>query len=346
VKKIILVLLTIILIVTMAACATEEQEDQERQTYEIISENIIVGEGTEWELDGLLTLPEDAEGKVPAVVLVHGSGAHDMDSTLFGNKPFKDIAEYLSVNGIAVIRYDKRTLTHGLKMLRELGGSFTVYHETVEDAILAANILKNDSRIDENRVFIAGLSMGGMLAPRIHAEGGNFAGIISLAGSPRSIHDIMYDQQMRYWEVQPESEDRDYMFSSEYREFYDSEVERILNLPDGEAKNTPVGGASAYLYQDWDRIPTSEYVKNITVPFLIMQGEKDFQVYADKDFTAWQELLAGRENAAFKLYENLNHIFMQSSGYNITEFEEEYGIKGNVDEQVLADMADWIFNQK
>ena len=72
-----------------------------------ISENITIGAGTEWELAGILTLPENADGKVPAVVLVQGSGPSDMDETIYENKPFREIAEYLSSNGIAVIRYNK-----------------------------------------------------------------------------------------------------------------------------------------------------------------------------------------------------------------------------------------------
>jgi len=78
-----------------------------------------------------------------------------------------------------------------------------------------------------------------------------------------------------------------------------------LDLPDDEAKNTLVpgaGGTSAYYWKDMQRNPVSEFVENITIPFLILQGSADFQVYADKDFAAWQELLAGRQNVAFKLY--------------------------------------------
>jgi hypothetical protein len=73
-----------------------------------------------------------------------------------------------------------------------------------------------------------------------------------------------------------------------------------------------------------------------------MQGEDDFQVYADVDFVMWQELLAGRTNATFKLYEGLNHLFMTSTGRSITEFQKEYEVANTVDEQVLADLVVWI----
>jgi len=290
-------------------------------------------------------MPDNAAGKVPAVVLVHGSGPSNMDGIPRAypnwNAPFKDIAEYLAAHGIAVIRYDKRTysIAHARKFIQEFGGSATVYEETIEDAILAANILKNDSRIDENKVFIAGLSMGGMLAPRIHAEGGNFAGIISLAGTPRSVLENSYDQNMAFAEAMEEGEEKEtafYQMEHEWWDFYNS----FLNLPDDEAKITEIPGTGVYAYyfKDWVKNPTPELVQNIDIPFLIMQGSADFQVYADKDFVAWQELLAGRDNATFKLYDGLNHMFMTSTTGNL----EEYKIPANVDAQVLADIVEWI----
>jgi hypothetical protein len=342
----------------MAACTDGQISDNnnyngydEPRIYEILEEKIIVGEGTPWELNGLLAMPKDAEGKVPAVVLIHGSGPSDMNGVPRAypgwNTPFKDIAEYLAEHGIAVIRYDKRTysIDHALELDRQFGGSFTVWHETIEDAVLAADILRSDARIDSDRIFIAGLSMGGMLAPRIHAEGGNFAGIISLAGSPRFFLEISKDQgfaaNMEHIETLEgeEKEDALKLMQTYDEDFWDWWNE-YLDLPDDEAKNTlvPGGGTSAYYWKDLQRNPASKFTEDITIPFLIMQGKADFQVYYDIDFVAWQELLAGRNNATFKLYEGLNHIFMVSTTGTI----EEYAVPANVDRQVLADMAEWI----
>lgn len=302
---------------------------------------IVIGEGTDYPLNGILSMPDNVSGKVPAVVLVHGSGSSDMDETIYSNKPFRDIAEYLASNGIAVIRYDKRNFIHSAKMTQELGGSITVYEETVEDAVLAAEILKSDSRIDENKVFILGHSLGGKLAPRIHSQGGNFSGIISLAGSPRSLLDISYDQSMAYIDEMPEGDEKTTALSQ--MEEYSKQLDIWRSLSDDEAKNTPMsGGVSFYYYKDMEEHPVSEYVKDIDVPFLIMQGEKDFQVYADKDYTMWQELLADRANVTFKLYKDLNHLFMTSTGKNITEYQEEYKIENHIDNQVLSDIAEWI----
>ena len=132
--------------------------------------------------------------KVPAVLLVQGSGPTDMDETVGNNKPFLDISQALAEKGIAVLRYDKRTKVYGKKMLKEGAGNITVEDEVIEDAILAANILKNDERIDAKKVYLLGHSLGGMLAPRIDSQGGDFAGIIICAGSLRTLSDILISQ--------------------------------------------------------------------------------------------------------------------------------------------------------
>jgi pimeloyl-ACP methyl ester carboxylesterase len=127
----------------------------------------------------------------------------------------------------------------------------------------------------------------------------------------------------------------------------DSAVEQqlnaIMNMSDDEAKNIPAdGGITIYYYKEMEERPTSEYVKNITIPFLILQGSNDFQVYADKDYVEWQKLLEGRQNITFKLYDGLNHLFMPSAGATIVNYQEEYNIASHVNEQVLTDVAEWI----
>ena len=128
------------------------------------SEKVIIGEGTAFPLNGKLTFPDGVSGPVPAVVMVHGSGSSNMDEQVMKLTPFRDLAEGLAKQGIASIRYDKRSFVHARKMLRQC---ITVKEETIDDALLAINMLKSDPRIDKERIFILGHSMGAMLAPRI-----------------------------------------------------------------------------------------------------------------------------------------------------------------------------------
>ena len=152
----------------------------------ILRENITIGAGTKYPLGGTLTLPV-SDRPVPAVVLVHGSGSSNRDEKVMKLTPFRDLAEGLARQGIGSLRYDKRSFVHGLKMIRDKSAPLTVRQETIEDAVLAAEMLRQDPRVDKNALFLIGHSMGGMLAPRIDAEGGNFRGLVIMAGSPRRL---------------------------------------------------------------------------------------------------------------------------------------------------------------
>lgn len=307
-------------------------------TITIKEESVTIGAGTEYELGGTLTIPEGAEKPYPSVVLVHGSGPNDRDETIYGNKPFKDIADYLTSKGIAVLRYDKRTYAHQAKMVESFM-EITVKDETIDDAILASNLLKSDERMDKDRVFIIGHSMGGMLAPRIDAEGGDFAGLVLLAGSPRTLSDIMLDQISAAVETLTGDQKA---LGQQQLDSLASIFAELDNFSDEQAKAIDMGGASAYYFKEMADHPASTYLSDIEKPVLILQGGKDFQVYADKDYVEYQNLLDGKPNVTFKLYPELNHLFMTST----TGTAEEYMKADNVHIEVLVDIAEWILNAK
>ncbi|MBP2075917.1 alpha/beta fold hydrolase [Oceanobacillus polygoni] len=300
----------------------------------VTEEQVVVGEGTEYELEGTLTLPNQESDNLPAVILVQGSGPSDRDEAVFSYKPFRDIAWGLAEQGIAVLRYDKRTYTYGSTMSPEELQSLTVYEETVEDAVRAAELLKNDSRIDSSSVYLGGHSLGGMLAPRIDMEG-DFAGLLILAGSPRTLAEIIYDQSM----AMLEDEDEIKFAQDEYEK-----SQGLTDLTKEEALSETVFGLPAYYFQEMDTFDAGALAADSEKPLLILQGEDDFQVYFDKDFAIWQEILADKENTTFISYPGLNHFFVDYDGPGagtITEYEHP----GVVDEQVIHDMTDWILKQ-
>lgn len=305
-----------------------------------MDENIIIGKDTKYPLNGVLSLPQNASEKVPAVVLVHGSGVADKDETIGANKPFRDIAEYLPTKGIAVLRYDKRTFVYGKQMLKEDFGKLSVEQETIEDAIFAADMLKNDDRIGTDRVYILGHSLGGMLAPRIDAEGGNFAGIIIFAGSPRSLSDIMLGQSedllgqlgklLQIIAVK--------QFAALKKKF-----DAVPAMTVEQAQKTKIFGKTyAWYFKEMNEHPVSDYLSVIKKPVLILQGEKDFQVTVEKDFNRYRQICADKPNIEFQLYSGLNHLFMKSVYGTVKEYKKEYKTPGMVDPGVLKDIAEWI----
>ena len=255
----------------------------------MITEKIIIGENSKYPLNGLLTLPKELSAPVPAVVFVHGSGASNMDEKVGKLTPFKDLAEGLARHGIASIRYDKRSFAHGFKMLRDKSLAITVKEETVDDAIMAAVLLRKDPRIDPEKVFIIGHSMGGMLSPRIDAEGGNFRGLIIMAGSPRKLEEIMLDQNeavlrstkgLVHWIVKKQVAKISKLF------------EGLYEISDDEARKKKMGGGTTlYYFKEMGEHAAPGYLAVCEKPILIMQGEKDFQATAEKDFAAYKQLL-------------------------------------------------------
>ena len=308
----------------------------------MIEEKIIIGENTQYPLNGLLTLPDDTAKPVPAVVFVHGSGASNMDEKVGKLTPFKDLAQGLARHGIASVRYDKRSFAYGFKMLRDKGLEVTVKTETIDDAILATELLKKDPRINPERVFIIGHSMGGMLSPRIDAEGGNYAGLIIMAGSPRKLEEIILDQNEAAlrstkgfvnWIVKKQVA----KFAAMFDEMYE--------LSDAEAKKKKMGGGTTlYYFKEMGEHEAPAYLSSCEKPILIMQGEKDFQATAEKDFAAYKQLLAGRSNVTFRLYENLSHAFVPSVYGDIMKAKQEYNVKQHISDEVIGDIASWINN--
>ncbi len=306
----------------------------------MLAENIIVGKDTKYPLKGILTLPDDLSVPVPAVVLVHGSGSSNMDEKVGKLTPFKDIAQGLANHGIAAIRYDKRSFAHGFKMVTDKSLTITVKEETIDDAILATQLLKADSRIDSDKIFIIGHSMGGMLAPRIDAEGGDYHGLILMAGTPRRLEEALKEQLAGSLS----------QMNPLVRKLVSGSVNKMLkkfdgmyDMPDEEAQKIKIGnGATLYYFKDMGQPTVAEYLADNHKPMLIMQGGKDFQVKADVDFAMYKEILKDREDVTFKLYENLNHAFVNSVYGSILKAKQEYNVEQHIGENVIADIADWI----
>ena len=306
----------------------------------MIEEKIIVGEGTQYPLQGCLTLPSQATEPVPAVVFVHGSGSSNMDEKVGKLTPFRDLAHGLAAHGIASIRYDKRSFAHGFKMLRDKSLTITVKEETVEDAILATELLRGDPRIDSDSIFIIGHSMGAMLAPRIDAEGGNYRGLILLAGTPRRLEEVIIEQNNEVLAGMKGLLRR--LVEKQIRKLNDA-FEGLYEMSDEEAKKKKMGGGvTLYYFKEMGERPVESYLARLDKPILVMQGGKDFQVKADTDFRMYKEILADHSNASFILYENLNHAFVPSVYGSIAKAKQEYGIEQHIGENVIADIARWI----
>jgi len=303
-------------------------------------EKILIGEDGGYPLEGILALPDlpAPEGGFPAVLLVHGSGPLDRDEKIGNQRPFRDIAEGLAERGIAALRYDKRTFVYGRRLVKEIK-QFDVHDEVIDDALCATKLLKAHPQIDRDRVFIAGHSFGGMQAPRIDAEGGDYAGIIILAGTIRRLFDVIIDQNIdsisaMKWPLR-QIADRQFAKFREKIEEYDA-------LTEEESKSRKIIRINAYYFKDLDLHPVPDYLRGLKKPMLVLQGEKDFQVSVQKDFEAYREALKDSPKAEFRLYPGLGHTFTPSVYGEIKKYRKEYKVASKVDSKVIEDMTNWI----
>ena len=297
------------------------------------SEKTVVGAGSKYPLNGLLTLPDDLSAPVPAVVMVHGSGPSDMDERVMKLTPFRDLAEGLATHGVASLRYDKRTFAYARKLARM---SPSVKDETIDDALLAVELVKNDPRIDRDRVFLLGHSMGAMLAPRIDAEGGNVRGLIMMAGTPYRLEEIVLRQLKQTGGSRSPLK---WIIGLEYR-IYSKKFSGLYQMSDEEAmKKRFAGNLSLYYFKEMGQKTAADYLLESRKPALLMQGGKDFQVLAEDDFQKFREILSGRDNTVFRLYPELNHVFVKALYSDILKASKEYGTERHIGGDVIGDIA-------
>lgn len=308
----------------------------------VVEEDVVINAGTEWELNGKLTLPAGQEGPFPAAILIHGSGPSDMNETVGGCSPFRDLAVGLARQGIAVLRYDKRTFAHAQQLSQGNVAELTIKEEYVDDVVAAVTLLKSNSRIDSSRIFGIGHSLGATVLPRIDISGADFRGMVLLAGTPRPLWEVSYDQNLMAISTLPEE------YYEENMKIVEAEVQKVQVLLDAdmeESKGLTAFGLPGYYLKDMMEYPPIELLEKSDKPVMILQGTDDFQVYPDKDFAMFKAKLGSRPNTVLKLYDGLNHLFMSYNGdYKGTV--NEYNTAANVDERVISDIGEWINSVK
>jgi uncharacterized protein len=131
--------------------------------------NLVIDLGNGVKVKAQLTFPAIGKGPFPAVLLIHGSGAQDMNETVAKNaKLFWQIAQYLSERGFAVLRFDKRGVgaTSYTISNSNVWGNATA-NDFIHDAEKALNVLIQQPEVDPKRISLIGHSEGTAYAPRV-----------------------------------------------------------------------------------------------------------------------------------------------------------------------------------
>ncbi|WP_158583018.1 serine aminopeptidase domain-containing protein [Ureibacillus yapensis] len=301
---------------------------------------VIIGEG-DFSLPGLLTIPK-GKGPFPVVVLVHGSGAHDMDESYYGFKPFRDLAVGLANEGIAVLRYEKRTKTHPFKTGSNPKG--TMREETILDANLAVKKLTSIPEIDAKNIYVLGHSQGGLALPLIleNDKDGDIKGGIVAAGPADKFQDLLLWQNEQLLERAKQAKaPKEQIDALEGNLAFWKEQIGLINNPLYSAENPPPNfklGSLDWWFYIRDLI-APEIAKEQDVPLFVFQGGKDFQVPATQ-LEGWKSALKEREDVQYKLYPNMQHFLVDNA--KATGSLADYNTPGNVPEQLVADLSQWV----
>jgi len=280
------------------------------------SEDVTVGG---YKLPGTLTIP-NGKAPFPAVILVHGSGPNDRNETIGANHPFADLADGLSSQGIAVLRYDKRTLMHSAMVA-------TVEDEVIDDAVAAVQLLRARPDVLGDRIFVIGHSLGAVLAPEIAKKAWPVAGIVLLAPSGRKLPQIIVQQTRFLGQASPAQL---------------AELERQadeLSAHKMPPSDTFLGAPASYFY-DLDARDEVAIARSLDLPILILHGGRDYQVI-DEDIRIWQNGLKGDAKVRVETFPSLNHLFIAGEG---KPGPAEYDTPGHVDRAVIGTIASFIEN--
>ena len=305
-KKLLIVWLCILQIL-MTPGLSEAAETHEAPI-DLLEEDVSIGAPA---LPGTLTLPAEhpfSSSLLAAAVLLHGSGPCNRDEAIGQTALFRDLAQFLAAQGIAVLRYDKRTYVYGSAYTAEDLIALTVEEESIRDAAAAAELLHADPRIDPDRIYLIGHSMGAMIAPRIAQEHpGLFAGIVMLSGTPKTLGEIVLSQNQAIVDSLPAlTKAIGQMQMAGLRQEWDA----LLNSTAEEAKTKLVFGQPGYYFWEMAQYDTASILQALSLPVLMINGGQDFQVIDADGIDAWNALDLP-ENVHVAYYPELNHLLMK-----------------------------------
>lgn len=314
-------------------------------------------------LAGTLTTPKDNDNS-PVVILVSGSGPHDRNSDRLGHKTFLVLSDFLTRNGISVLRYDDR----GVGKSEGKFESATTF-DFAQDAESAIAFLKTRKEIDKNRIGVIGLSEGAIVAQIVAARYENVDFVVMLAGIGVKMFDtwnrgqtkIMASMGMDSQNIEIVMQQRQQIFKSitnlSNKDSLRIELEKIIRegiklfeespIPKGMTEDQYVEAELAMWGSPW-MINLMQYdpeplLEKINCPVLALNGEKDVQVLPEENLNGIQVALqrGGNNHVTIEKLPGINHIFQESTTGLPDEYEK---IEQTFSPVAMGKIANWILS--
>ncbi len=310
-------------------------------------------------LAGTLTLPA-ANGKFPVVVLISGSGPQDRNEELLGHKPFLVLADHLTKNGFAVLRYDDRGVGKSKGNFKTATSA-----DFAKDVSAAVHYLKTRKEIDPKKIGLVGHSEGGLIAPMVAAVSKDIAFIVLLAGPGVPGKDVISLQGALIARAMGAAE-ADIKASGDItkelmnivtsgkdssivnKDFQAALDRNYQNLPDSVKKGLPMAAFKsqyAPLNDPWMKYflayDPATSLQKIKIPVLALNGSLDLQVSPSQNLPAIKAALDKAKNKKYLIREmpGLNHLFQETK----TGLPSEYGdIEQTLSPMMLTELTDWL----
>ncbi len=278
-------------------------------------------------LDATLTVPTGGgEGPVPGIVLVKGSGRTDRDYTMGPNKLYRDIATGLASRGVAVLRYEERTLVpreDGMLGLKTM----------VADTLAALERLASVDGVAPDRLFVAGWSFGGIPLPRIAAEHGGLAGLALLDTPPYAV----------YWEAR--GDHRRALLEAEWLTDAERDAIEAQAREMDKADQEDFGGAERVqgytvdVLEEFVAYDHGATLRDLSGPTFVLGTGREIDTTFETAFERWQESLP-EATTSFVWCPALNHTFQRGEG-PATGLAPGL-LHDSVDRRLVDELADWI----
>ncbi|BDT57091.1 hypothetical protein MasN3_05850 [Massilia varians] len=276
---------------------------------------------------GTLSYPS-AGGPFPGVVLVAGTGPHDRDGGMSLHKTLAVLADHLTRQGFAVLRYDKPGV--GLTGGKRHPDSTT--DDYAADALAAVRFLKIQPNVRASRVGIVGHSEGGIIAAMVAAQAPAELGfIVMLGGTGLPGIDIKSLQDAAARRAEGMDESLVLLNRSQERALFEiaasgrthpdalaamraatlalpPETKTALAIPPEGIPDEAFDALLTPWFRRFLSLDPRHYLNRVSCPVLALGGEKDLQVPPAENLKEIERALTGRSpQSVVRQLPDLNH---------------------------------------
>ena len=312
-------------------------------------------------LAGTLTRPRGA-GPHPVVLLITGSGPQDRDESVMGHRPFLVLADYLTRQGIAVLRVDDRGFGKSSGQFASATSA-----DFADDALAGVEYLKTLPDIDGKRIGLVGHSEGGVIAPMVAVKSKDVAYVVLMAAVGVPAEELLARQSSLILKANGANDEMIKLNEAAVRQMCTIvKTEKDPDIADkklrdvgaslvtklaaidptlAEAGKAGIESSVAMINSPWFRyllsLDPAATLRQVEVPVLALNGSLDLQVDPKQNLPPIEKALhdGGNKDATVTELPGLNHLFQTAATGSPGEYAT---IEETMAPVALKTISDWI----